>query len=135
MSNITEKLARKSSPEQGTTQVRLKLRHVSVGSVAKIACLIGLAVGIIGVIAMMIAYGILDATGAFGQLDTTLGDVLGTSASAVTSIVTPGRVFAVSVVLAVLDIVGFTIGGVIAAALYNASTRLTEGLFIGFTNR
>jgi hypothetical protein len=135
MSNITEKLARKSSPERGTTQVRLKLRHVSVGSVAKIAFLMGLAVGVVGVIAIMVAYGILNATGTFGQLDTTLGGVLGTSSGAVTSIVTPGRVFAISIVLALLDIVGFTLGGVIAAALYNASTRLTEGLFIGFTNR
>ena len=135
MSETAAKLARKGSREQRSNQVRLKLRYISVASVAKIAFLLGLTIGIVGFIVTMVAYAILSATGALAGLDTLLGSAVGSSSASLTSILTPGVVLGAALVFSFLDIVVVTLGGIIGAALYNTSTRMTEGLFVGFTNR
>jgi ABC-type sugar transport system permease subunit len=136
MSNLAEKLARKGSASaRGNSQVRLSLKHVSIFAVARVSFLVGVVIGIIGIIALCLGYAVLHSTGGLAQLDTLVDGVTGkTNTGTVTSILTFGRVFAVSALLAVLDIIFTTIGGIIAALLYNLSVRFTGGLLVGFAN-
>jgi hypothetical protein len=136
MSDTAKKLAQKSSSPSSTAQVRLTLRYISVASVAKISFIVGVVLAIVGVIAAMILFGFLSVSGAISQLDSLIGSALGSSStSTVSSIATPGIVFAVSAGTGVLTIIGSTLGGIIGALLYNASVRGTNGLLVGFTNR
>lgn len=136
MSNVAEKLARKgSTPVRANNQVRLSLKHVSVFAVARVSFLVGVVIGIIGIIALCVIFVVLHSTGGIAQLDALVDGVTGkTNTGTVTSIVTFSRVLAVSAVLAVLDIIVTTIGGIISALLYNVSVRFTGGLLVGFAN-
>jgi hypothetical protein len=136
MSNISEKLARKGAPKGPTAQVRLNVRHLSVWSATKIAFLIGLILGIFGIAATMATRQILVATGGFAQIDTLLGGAFSTSSGAsITSTISFGLVLAIAVAIAALTVIGTTVLGVLVAVLYNASTRLTDGLLVGFSER
>lgn len=136
MSNVAEKLARKgSSAARGNNQVRLSLKHISVFAVARVSFLVGVVIGIVGIITLCLIFSVLHATGGIAQLDTLVDGVTGkTNGGTVTSIVTFGRVFAVSAILAVVDVIVTTIGGIIGAILYNLSVRFTGGLLVGFAN-
>ena len=136
MSNVAEKLARKgSNPASANNQVRLSLKHVSVFAVARVAFLVGVVIGIVGIIASSVGYEVLHATGGITQLDSLVDGVTGKSnGGTVSSILTFGRVFAVAALLAVVDVIVTTIGGTIAALLYNLSVRFTGGLLVGFAN-
>ena len=136
MSNISEKLARKGAPGGSTAQVRLNVRHLSVWSTTKIAFLIGLVLGVFGIAATMATRQILVATGGFAQIDSLLGGTLGTtSGTSTASTISFGFVLAIAVAFAALTVIGTTILGVLVALLYNASTRLTDGLLVGFSER
>jgi uncharacterized membrane protein len=135
LSNIAEKLARKGSNPASGRQVRLKLRHLSIFSAAKVGFLVGVVLGVIGIIAALVAFSVLRSTGAIGQLDTLVGGVAGAGASGiVSSSVTFGTVAGISVAVAILGLIGYTLGGIIVAVLYNLSVRFTGGLFVGFTD-
>ncbi len=136
MSNVAEKLARKgSTPASANNQVRLSLKHVNVFAVARVAFLVGVVIGIVGIIALCLGYLVLHATGGITQLDSLVDGVTGKSkGGTVSSILTFGTVFAVSALLAVMDVIVATIGGIIGALLYNLSVRFTGGLLVGFAN-
>lgn len=136
MSNVAEKLARKgSTPSRANSQVRLSLKHVSIFAVARVSFLVGVVIGIVGIIALCVLYSVLHSTGGLSQLDTLVDGVTGkTNTGTVTSIVTFSRVFAVSALLAVVDVIVTTIGGIIGALLYNLSVKFTGGLLVGFAN-
>lgn len=85
--------------------------------------------------AAFVAYGILIASGGLAQLESLLGSALGSNSVSFATIVTPGTLITVALAFALLDVLFVTVGGIITAALYNAATRLTEGLFVGFANR
>jgi hypothetical protein len=134
MSNTTEKLARKGTRAGGSPQVRLNVRHLSVLSATRIGFLVGLILGVLGIAAAMIVYSVLVSTGGFAQLDSFLGGALGGSAGAsITSTISPGFVFAIAVAIAALNVVTTTVLGLLIALLYNATTRFTDGLLVGFS--
>ncbi len=136
MPSIAEKLTRKGEPAD-TRQVRLKLGYLSGWALTKVAALLGLAVGLLTIVANVVGWVLLTSTGLMHQLDLLAGSIISTGASAnssvVSSVLTFGTVAGGSAVLALLDVIGWTIGGVIVAALYNGSVRPTGGLLVGFT--
>ena len=132
---MAEKLGRKGPPTPSNRQVRVKLTHLSLGSVAKVSLVAGIALGLVTIIVGIIGWILLDSFGSLHQLDLFFADLLGTGKSTlVSSILSFKTVFGLSVILAILDVVVCTIGGIILAVLYNFSVKLTGGMFIGFNN-
>jgi hypothetical protein len=134
MSSVAEKLQRKSQRAGSTKQVRLKLVYVDFWSAVKLAFLIAVSLGIILVVATALIWLVLETTGIFNTLDTTLGQILNQSNFSVTSTFSLGTVLTFSFIVALLNVVIGTALGAIAALLYNFSVRITGGLLVGFTN-
>jgi hypothetical protein len=134
MSSVAEKLQRKSQRAGATKQVRLKLVYVDFWSAVKLAFLIAVSLGIILVVATALIWLVLDTTGIFNTLDSTLGQILNDSSFSVTSTFSLGTVLTFSFIVALLNVVIGTALGAIAALLYNFSVRITGGLLVGFTN-
>ena len=134
MSSVAEKLQRKSQRAGATKQVRLKLVYVDFWSAVKLAFLIAVSLGIILVVATALIWLVLETTGIFNTLDSTLGQILNQSNFSVTSTFSLGTVLSFSFIVALLNVVIGTALGAIAALLYNFSVRITGGLLVGFTN-
>jgi hypothetical protein len=134
MSSVAEKLQRKSQRAGSTKQVRLKLVYVDFWSAVKLAFLIAVSLGIILVVATALIWLVLDTTGIFNTLDSTLGQILNDSSFSVTNTFSLGTVLTFSFIVALLNVVIGTALGAIAALLYNFSVRITGGLLVGFTN-
>jgi hypothetical protein len=134
MSSVAEKLQRKSQRAGSTKQVRLKLVYVDFWSAVKLAFLIAVSLGIILVVATALIWLVLDTTGIFNTLDSTLGQILNESNFSVTNTFSFGTVLTFSFIVALLNVVIGTALGAIAALLYNFSVRITGGLLVGFTN-
>ncbi|MCU1401997.1 MAG: hypothetical protein QOD27_473 [Microbacteriaceae bacterium] len=134
MSSVAEKLQRKSQRAGATKQVRLKLVYVDFWSAVKLAFLIAVSLGIILVVATALIWLVLETTGIFNTLDSTLGQILNQSNFSVTSTFSLGTVLTFSFIVALLNVVIGTALGAIAALLYNFSVRITGGLLVGFTN-
>jgi hypothetical protein len=135
MSSVAEKLQRKSQKPTSTKQVRLKLVYVDFWSAVKLSFLVGVALGIVLIVATILVWFILQSTGVFGQLDGLLQDVLGDDTFTIESTLSLASVALFAVVVAVLNIVIGTALGAITSMLYNFSVRLTGGLLVGFTNQ
>jgi hypothetical protein len=133
MSNFTARPAGKEPIARGNSEVQLGLRYVSVLSTAKIAFLFGLVGGVVGVFGTIILYNVLNSSGVFTQLD-----LLVTGASTPTStapIIPLNLVIEFSALAAVAFVILVTLIGVVGALFYNASSKLTDGLFVSFTNK
>ena len=135
MSSVAEKLQRKSQRQVATKQVRLKLVYVDFWSAVKLSFLVGVALGIVLIVATILVWFILQSTGVFGQLDGLLQDVLGDDTFTIEATLSLASVALFAVVVAVLNIVIGTALGAITSMLYNFSVRLTGGLLVGFTNQ
>ena len=135
MSSVAEKLQRKSQKPTSTKQVRLKLVYVDFWSAVKLSFLVGVALGIVLIVATILVWFILQSTGVFSQLDGLLQDVLGEETFTIEATLSLAQVALFSVVVAVLNIVIGTALGAITSMLYNFSVRLTGGLLVGFTNQ
>jgi hypothetical protein len=135
MSSVAEKLQRKSQKPTSSKQVRLKLVYVDFWSAVKLSFLVGVALGIVLIVASILVWFILQSTGVFGQLDGLLQDVLGEETFTIEATLSLASVALFAVVVAVLNIVIGTALGAITSMLYNFSVRLTGGLLVGFTNQ
>ncbi|HEY0259992.1 MAG TPA: DUF3566 domain-containing protein [Lacisediminihabitans sp.] len=134
MSSVAEKLQRKSQRAASTKQVRLKLVYVDFWSAVKLSFLIAISLGIIFIVASLLAWLVLNTTGVFGNLSSLLQDILGDKNFEITSSFSLAKVGLFSVIIAVLDTIVGTAIGAITAMLYNFSVRITGGLLVGFTN-
>jgi hypothetical protein len=134
MSSVAEKLQRKSQRATQTRQVRLKLVYVDFWSAVKLSFLISVVLGIILIVASLLIWIVLSATGIFGNLNGLLQEILNQKDFSITSTFSLGTVGLFSFIIAILDVVVGTALGAITALLYNFTVRITGGLLVGFTN-
>lgn len=115
------------------TKVRradLVVARVDTWSVAKLTFLLSIAVGIVTVVASMILWLFLQATGAFNGINTLLSS-LGTGGNNsidIGKMVSLGQVALATTVIAVVNTVIFTLLGMISAILYNLAAKLVGGI-------
>ena len=133
MSSVAEKLAKKSTRQTSTKQVRLKLVYVDFWSSVKLSFLVAICLAIVTIVATFLIFTVLNQTGIFAKADALYTDIAGSSAD-LTSILSVGNVMGFAVVVAVLNTVVITALGAIYAVLYNLSVKITGGLLVGFTN-
>ncbi|HWU45320.1 MAG TPA: DUF3566 domain-containing protein [Humibacter sp.] len=133
-SSVADKLAKKSARRPSSKQVRLKLVYIDFWSSVKLAFLVGLCIGIIGVVGMFLIWTVLNQTGIFNDVNSLFKDIAGAGGSDLKSVLGLAPVMSFSLVVAVLDIIVVTALGAVFALLYNLSVKITGGLLVGFTN-
>ena len=125
-----------SAPQvQGDGQVRRRPRRARVyvtrldpWSVAKVAFLLSLAIGIVIVVAVSVVFLTLDATGALDAVSRTVDDVLGTGGFDLLTSLELTRVVGLATVIASVEIVLVSLLATLFAFLYNVTVGLTGGV-------
>lgn len=133
MSTVAEKLQRKSQRQAPTKQVRLKLVYIDFWSAVKLSFLVAICGAVLLLVATLFVWIVLNSLGVIAQIDSVFSDILGEDAG-LASLFSLGPVMFFATIVAVLNVVGGTAIGAIAALLYNLSVRITGGLLVGFTN-
>jgi len=134
VSTVAEKLQRKSQRSVPTKQVRLKLVYIDFWSAVKLAFLVAVCGAIVLLVATFFVWVVISSLGVINDAQELLTSILGESAASLTSFLALPQVMLFAGVVAVLNVVGGTALGAIAALLYNLSVRFTGGLLVGFTN-
>lgn len=134
MSTVAEKLQRKSQRQAPTKQVRLKLVYIDFWSAVKLSFLIAVCGAILTIVAFFFAWVVLNTIGVIAEVDSIFAEITGGDALDLNAALGLGPVMFFAVVVGLLNLLGGTAIGAIAALLYNLSVRLTGGLLVGFTN-
>jgi hypothetical protein len=135
MSNVAERLAKKSSRPTTAKQVRLKLVYVDFWSVLKLSFLFALILGIVTIVVAFLVWSLLNQTGVFDKINTLLKEIAGKDNFDLFDFASLPQVMGFAVVVAILDVIVITALGAIGAVLYNLATKLTGGVLLGFTNK
>ena len=117
------------APRSKIRRARLVVQKVDTWSVAKLIFLLSIALGIVTVVASVILWLFLQASGAFtgvNQLISSLGT--GTTTVDISQMISLGQVALVTTIFAVVNTVVFTLLGMIAAILYNLAAKLVGGV-------
>jgi hypothetical protein len=112
-------------------RARLRLTHVDPWSVMKTSLLLSIALGIVTVVAVAVIWAVLNASGLWDSINQTVGEVIGTSASAefrVQDYVGTERVLGFTMLVAAVDVVLITVVATLGAFLYNLAAALLGGL-------
>lgn len=117
------------APRSKIRRARLVVQKVDTWSVAKLTFLLSIALGIVTVVASVILWLFLQASGAFAgvnQLISSLGT--GSTTVDISQMISLGQVALVTTIFAVVNTVVFTLLGMIAAILYNLAAKLVGGV-------
>jgi hypothetical protein len=111
-------------------RARVFVTRIDPWSVAKVAFLLSLAIGIIAVVAVAALWWVLDYTDVFITLSRTINEVVGGSTSTfdLLTLLEFSRVMGVTVVLASVEIVLVSLLATLFSVLYNLSVGLTGGI-------
>lgn len=117
------------APRSKIRRARLVVQKVDTWSVAKLIFLLSIALGIVTVVASVILWLFLQASGAFAgvnQLISSLGT--GSTTVDISQMISLGQVALVTTIFAMVNTVVFTLLGMIAAILYNLAAKLVGGV-------
>ena len=109
-------------------RARVYLTRLDPWSVAKVAFLLSLAVGIVIVVAVAVVFWTLDSTGALDAVSRTVDDVLGTGGFDLLTSLEFTRVLGLAAVIASVEIVLVSALATLFAYLYNVTVGLTGGV-------
>ena len=132
MSTVADKLAKKSSRKTSNKQVRLRLVYIDFWSAVKLSFLGAIAIAIVTLVSFLLIYLVIDATGLMAKADEFVSGIAdGAKLSAVVGL---PQVLAFGSVVAILNLIVFTVLGAIVAGIYNLAVKVTGGLLVGFTS-
>ena len=117
------------APRSKIRRARLVIQKVDTWSVAKLIFLLSIALGIVTVVASVILWLFLQASGAFtgvNQLISSLGT--GSTTVDISQMISLGQVALVTTIFAVVNTVVFTLLGMIGAILHNLAAKLVGGI-------
>lgn len=137
MTNLTEKLAKKSARRTSGKQVRLRLVYVDFWSVVKLAFLVTVCLAVVTIVGAFLIYMVVAQTGLFDSLNSLLSQIAGDGDSKkvkIDSIVSLGNVMTFALIVSLLNVIAGTALAAICAVLYNLSVKVTGGLVFGFNN-
>ncbi|GAA1655143.1 DUF3566 domain-containing protein [Microbacterium flavum] len=132
MSTVADKLAKKSSSKTSAKQVRLRLVYVDFWSAVKLSFLASVALAIITIVGAFLIFMVLQTTTMLTKLDDlfkafddsfVLSDYVGLP-----------QVMAFAAIVAILNLIVFTVLGAVVAGIYNLMVKVTGGLLVGFTS-
>ncbi|MDO4916483.1 MAG: DUF3566 domain-containing protein [Rothia sp. (in: high G+C Gram-positive bacteria)] len=123
------------APRSKIRRARLVVAKVDTWSVAKLMFLLSVAVGIVIVVSSVVLWLVLQATGAFEGINDLL-TMLGTTGNHIdiSEVLSLGQIALYTTILAVINVVLFTLLGVICALLYNVAAKLVGGIGLTLTD-
>lgn len=123
------------APRSKIRRARLVVAKVDTWSVAKLMFLLSVAVGIVIVVASVVLWLVLQATGAFDGINDML-TMLGTTGNHIdiSQVLSLGQVALYTTILAVMNVVLFTLLSVVCAMLYNIAAKLVGGIGLTLTD-
>jgi Transmembrane domain of unknown function (DUF3566) len=121
----------------GPRKARLYVTRIDPWSVAKVAFMIAVAVGVVLVVAMALLWWVLDYTGVFETLARNVNDVVGNAQSNfdLLSLLDFTRVMGVAIVLATVEVVLVTALVSLFSVLYNLTVSITGGVEVVLTDQ
>jgi hypothetical protein len=122
---------RSVTPETHEGFAKVKVVRVDPWSVARIAFVISVALGVALLVMTLVLWWVLGAIGVWDDINRSLQDVLGDSQSfAVTDYLSTFRVLAFTFVVALVNIAVITVGATLCAYLYNLAAETVGGINI-----
>ncbi|NEG90444.1 DUF3566 domain-containing protein [Bifidobacterium aerophilum] len=126
--------SRPNKKKRGTPRARrmnLSVTHVSAWSAAKVSFLLGIAGGIIQIVAVLIVWLLLNAVGVFEQITTIVKSTgLDTGSFDLASIISLPTVLSATTIFSIVEVVIFTLLVTILTLLYNVVTALVGGVHV-----
>jgi len=132
MSTVADKLAKKSSRKTSSKQVRLRLVYIDFWSAVKLSFLGAVAIAIVTLVSFLLIYLVLDATQLIAKADEFVAGIA--DGAKLSSVIGLPQVLAFGSVVAILNLIVFTVLGAIVAGIYNLAVKVTGGLLVGFTS-
>lgn len=121
--------------KKGPRTVRLTVSAVDPWSVMKMSFLMSVAIGIATIVAFVVLWLVLQATGVMSGLESTMTEVAGAeSAEKIIGIFGFGRVVAAGFIIAVINIVLMTALSTLAAFIYNIGSLIAGGFHLTLTD-
>ncbi len=133
MSTVADKLAKKSTHKTNAKQVRLRLVYVDFWSAVKLSFLAAVALAIVTVVSFFLIFMVVETTGLIGRVDeffTSFSD----GGVSIRSFIGLPQVMAFAAIVAILNLIVFTVLGAVVAGIYNLAVKVTGGLLVGFTS-
>ena len=129
----TSTQAAQASQAGGRTarRARLRMTRIDPWSVMKTSFLLGVAFGVVTVVAVAMIWSVLDAAGVWDSINTTIQESVGgpdTDDLDVENYIGTSRVLGFTVVVAALDVILITAIATLTAFLYNMSAALLGGV-------
>ena len=123
-------------PATTTRRVRLAVARVDPWSVMKVSFLLSFAAGVAMVVATILLWMVLSGLNVFGDIDRVIRDIQPTSAEpfSVLNYIGLPRVTALSMVIAVIDVILITAIATLSAYLYNICSSLVGGIQLTLTD-
>ena len=118
-------------------QARLYVSRVDPWSVAKVAFVLSVAIGIVLVIATALLWLMLDSLGVFDALARNVNEIVGSSGSDfdLMSVLSFSRIVGGVLVLTSVEIVLISVLAAVFAILYNISVSMTGGVEVVLTDQ
>jgi hypothetical protein len=133
MSTVADKLAKKSSRQGSSKQVRLRLVYIDFWSAVKLSFLAAVAIAIVTVVSFFLVYMVVQTTGLIGQFDEFFASI-SENGVRISDLVGLPQVMAFAAVVAILNLIVVTVLGAVVAGIYNLAVKITGGLLVGFTS-
>ncbi|WP_309130731.1 DUF3566 domain-containing protein [Brevibacterium sp.] len=125
----------KGKKKKGPRTVRLTVSAIDPWSVMKMSFLISVAIGIATIVAFIVLWIVLQATGVMSSMEATMTELAGAeSAERLLGIFAFGRVVAAGFIIAVINIVLLTALSTLAAFLYNIGSLIAGGFHLTLTD-
>ncbi|MGH3692319.1 MAG: DUF3566 domain-containing protein [Microbacterium sp.] len=131
MSTVADKLAKKSTRKTGGKQVRLRLVYVDFWSAVKLSFLGAVALAVVTMVAFFLVFLVLQATGVMTTAEGFLVSITDNT-FVLSEVVGLPQVMAFAAVVAILNLIVFTVLGAVVAGIYNLAVKVTGGLLVGF---
>jgi len=131
MSTVADKLAKKSTRKTSGKQVRLRLVYVDFWSAVKLSFLGAVALAVVTVVSFFLVFLVLQATGVMATTEKFLVGITDNT-FVLSEVVGLPQVMAFAAVVAILNLIVFTVLGAVVAGIYNLAVKVTGGLLVGF---
>ncbi|GAA4282568.1 hypothetical protein GCM10022261_00990 [Brevibacterium daeguense] len=121
--------------KRGPRTVRLTVAKLDPWSVMKMSFLLSVAIGIATVVAALVLWLVLQATGTLSSMQSTLAEIAGTEgADQILGLFSLGRMLSFSVLLALVNVVLITALSTLFAFLYNIGASIVGGFHLTLTD-
>ena len=127
---------RSVGPSDPPGHARLKITRVDPWSVARIAFVVSIVLGVALFVMVMVLWWVMGAIGVWDSINRSVQDVLGNGSTwNIGDYLGTTRVLSFTVVVAVVNVFLMTVGGTLAAYVYNLASALVGGVNVTLESR